>query len=61
VKAQNERGCHQRQCSYSTHLFKYLWKARNHPIGRCQNLSQYRSGGTLKVARLVAHTSNVLK
>jgi hypothetical protein len=59
--AQNERGCHQRQCSYSTRLFKQLWEALNHPKGLCQNLSQYRSGGTLKVARLVAHASNVLK
>ena len=29
--AQNERGCHQRQCSYSTHVFRHLWEAMNHP------------------------------
>jgi hypothetical protein len=23
-EAQNERGCHQRQCSYSTHVFRHL-------------------------------------
>ena|SRR6516165_10736439 len=37
--AQNERGCHQRQCSYSTHLFSHLREAMNHPKGLCQNLS----------------------
>ena len=38
-KAQNERGCHQRQCSYSTHLFRHLWEAMHHQKGLCQNLS----------------------
>ena len=37
--AQNERGCHQRQCSCSTHLFRHLREAMNHPKGLCQNLS----------------------
>ena len=32
-------GCHQRQCSYSTHLFRHLREAMNHPKGLCQNLS----------------------
>jgi len=27
ILAQNERGCHQRQCSCSAHLFRYLWEA----------------------------------
>jgi len=38
-EAQNERGCHQRQCSHSTHLFIHLREAMNHPKGLCQNLS----------------------
>ena len=38
-EAQNERGCHQRQCSYSTHLFSHLREAMNQPKGLCQNLS----------------------
>jgi hypothetical protein len=59
--AQNERGCHQRQCSHSTHLFRYLRETMNHPKGLCQNLSSHRSGGTLIVARLVAHANNTLK
>jgi hypothetical protein len=36
--AQNERGCHQRQCNCSTHLFRHLREAKNHPKGLCQNL-----------------------
>ena len=37
--AQNERRCHQRQCSCSARLFRWLWEAMNHPKGLCQNLS----------------------
>jgi hypothetical protein len=39
LTAQNERGCHQRQCSYSTLLFRHLREAMNHPKVLCQNLS----------------------
>jgi hypothetical protein len=39
IMAQNERGCHQRQCSYGTHLFSHLREAMNHPKGLCQHLS----------------------
>jgi hypothetical protein len=39
LQAQNERGCHQRQCSYSTHLFRHLREAMNHLKSLCQNLS----------------------
>jgi hypothetical protein len=35
--AQNERGCHQRQCSSSTHVFRLLREAMKHPKGRCHN------------------------
>jgi hypothetical protein len=38
LSAQNERSCHQRQCSYSTPLFSHLREAMNHPKGLCQNL-----------------------
>ena len=41
--------------------FICLWKAINPPKSLCQNLSQQRSGGTLIVARLVAHSNNTLK